>query len=81
MNPLKSVFSHIAGAFKVPKPYNWGYPVFFGSLGIGFSFLLLKLMFSGAFQFSSTSLIGCAVSVLVIVMFAFVVPSDRKSVV
>ena len=75
MNPLKSVFSHIAGAFKVPKPYNWGYPVFFGSLGIGFSFLLLKLMFSGAFQFSSTSLIGCAVSVLVIVMFAFVVPS------
>ena len=75
MNTLKSVINHITGAFKVPKPYNWGYPFFFGSLGMGFSFLLLKLMFSGAFQFSSTSLIGCAVSVIVIVMFAFVVPS------
>lgn len=75
MNVLKSVINHITGAFKVPKPYNWGYPLFFGSIGMGFSFLLLKLMFSGAFQFSSTSLIGCAVSVIVIVMFAFVVPS------
>ena len=75
MNVFKSVINHITGAFKVPKPYNWGYPLFFGSLGMGFSFLLLKLMFSGAFQFSSTSLIGCAVSVIVIVMFAFVVPS------
>ena len=75
MDTLKSVGNHIINAFKVPKPYNWGYPVFFGSVGMGFAFLLLKLMFSGAFQFSSTSLIGCAVIVIVIVMFAFVVPS------
>ena len=75
MDTLKSVGNHIINAFKVPKPYNWGYPVFFGSVGMGFAFLILKLMFSGAFQFSSTSLIGCAVIVIVIVMFAFVVPS------
>ena len=42
---------------------------------MGLALLLLKLMFSGAFEFSSTSLIGCAVIVIVIVMFAFVAPS------
>ena len=75
MDLLRSVGDHIVRAFKYPEPYNWGYPVFYGSLGFGLAFLLLKLLFSGAFPFSSTSLIGCSVIVLVIVMFAFVVPS------
>ncbi len=75
MDFLKSVGNHIVNAFRFPKHYNWGYPVFFGSVGMGFALLLLKLMFSGAFEFSSTSLIGCAVIVIVIVMFAFVAPS------
>jgi hypothetical protein len=75
MDFLKSVGNHIVNAFRFPKPYNWGYPVFFGSVGMGLALLLLKLMFSGAFEFSSTSLIGCAVIVIVIVMFAFVAPS------
>ena len=75
MDVLRSVWGHIVKAFKYPKPYNWGYPVFFGSVGFGLAFLILKLMFSGAFRFSSTSLIGCAISVLMIVMFAFVTPA------
>ena len=75
MDFLKSVGNHIVNAFRFPKPYNWGYPVFFGSVGMGLALLLLKLMFSGAFEFSSTSLIGCSVNVIVIVMFAFVAPS------
>lgn len=75
MDFLKSAGNHIVNAFRFPKPYNWGYPVFFGSVGMGLALLLLKLMFSGAFEFSSTSLIGCAVIVIVIVMFAFVAPS------
>ena len=56
MDFLKSVGNHIVNAFRFPKPYNWGYPVFFGSVGMGLALLLLKLMFSGAFEFSSTSL-------------------------
>lgn len=75
MDVLRSVWGHIVKVFKYPKPYNWGYPVFFGSVGFGLAFLILKLMFSGAFRFSSTSLIGCAISVLMIVMFAFVTPA------
>ena len=75
MNVLRSIGGHIVKAFKYPKPYNWGYPVFFGSVGLTIAFLILKLMFAGAFQFSSTSLIGCAITVLMIVMFAFVAPS------
>ncbi len=75
MDFLRSVRDHIIRAFKYPEPYNWGYPVFYGTVGFCFAFLLLKLLFSGAFPFSSTSLIGCAVIVLVIILFAFVVPS------
>lgn len=75
MDFLRSVRDHIINAFRFPEPYNWGYPVFYGSVGFAFAFVLLKIMFSGAFPFSSTSLIGCAVIVLLIVMFAFVVPS------
>ena len=51
MDFLKSVGNHIVNAFRFPKPYNWGYPVFFGSVGMGLALLLLKLMFSGAFEF------------------------------
>ena len=75
MDFLKSAGRHIVNAFRFPKPYNWGYPIFFGSVGMAFALLILKLMFSGAFEFSSTSLIGCAVNVIMIVMFAFVAPS------
>lgn len=75
MDFLRSVRDHIIKTFRFPEPYNWGYPVFYGSVGFAFAFVLLKIMFSGAFPFSSTSLIGCAVIVLLIVMFAFVVPS------
>lgn len=75
MDFLRSVGDHIVRAFKYPEPYNWGYPVFWGSVGFGTAFLILKLMFSGAFPFSSTSLIGCAVTVLMIIMFAFIAPS------
>jgi hypothetical protein len=75
MAVLQAVKNFIVNSFKVPKPFNWGYPVFFGGVGMGLSILLLKLLFGGAFPFSSTSLIGCAVIVLMIVMFAFVVPA------
>ena len=75
MDVLRSVWDHIVRAFKYPEPYNWGFPVFYGALGFSFAFLLLKLLFSGAFPFSSTSLIGCAVIVLMIILFAFVVPA------
>ena len=75
MDFLKSVGNAIVRAFKIPKPYNWGYPVFYGSVGMAIALLILKLMFSGAFKFSSTSLIGCAITVIMIVMFAFVAPS------
>ncbi|MCR4766678.1 MAG: hypothetical protein K5875_01820 [Saccharofermentans sp.] len=75
MNVLLAVKNYIVRSFKYPKPYNWGYPVFFGAVGYGLAFLLLKLMFSGAFPFSSTSLIGCAVIVIVLEMAAFIAPS------
>ena len=75
MDILKSVRDLILRAFRIPKPYNWGYPVFYGAAGFAIAALILKLMFSGAFQFSSTSLIGCAITVIMIVMFAFVAPS------
>lgn len=75
MDVLRSVGGHIAKVFKFPKPYNWGYPVFFGSVGFTFALLILKLMFSGAYSFSSTSLIGCSIIVLMTVMFGFVTPS------
>ena len=75
MDILKSVRDLILRAFRIPKPYNWGYPVFYGAAGFAIAALILKLMFSGAFPFSSTSLIGCATTVIMIVMFAFVAPS------
>lgn len=75
MDILKSLGNAIVNAFKFPKPYNWGYPLFYGAAGMGISMAMLLLLFSGMFPFSSTSLIGCAVIVLVIVMFAFVTPS------
>ncbi|MBR4429726.1 MAG: hypothetical protein IKZ29_01950 [Clostridiales bacterium] len=75
MAVLKAVKDFFVHAFKYPKPFNWGYPVFFGSCGLIFTVFLSKLMFAGAFPFSSTSLIGCAVIVLLLVMFAFLVPS------
>lgn len=75
MDVLRSVGNYIVNSFKYPKPYNWGYPVFFGAAGFGISYLILKLMFSGAFPFSSTSLIGCSVIVILTVMFAFVTPA------
>ena len=75
MNVLLAVKNFLVRSFRYPKPYNWGYPVFFGAVGYGFAFLLLKLMFSGAFPFSSTSLIGCAVIVIVLEMAAFIAPS------
>lgn len=75
MDVLRSIGDRIVRSFKYPKPYNWGYPVFFGAVGFGIAFLILKLMFAGAYSFSSTSLIGCAIIVLMVVMFAFVAPS------
>jgi hypothetical protein len=75
MDALRSFGDHILKAFKFPKPYNWGYPVFFGAAGMGISFLALKLMYSGTLPFSSTSLIGCAIITILIVMLAFVAPS------
>jgi len=75
MAVLKAVKDFIVNSFKYPKPYNWGYPVFFAAIGAAASVFLLKLMFSGAFPFSSTSLIGAAITVLVLVMTAFFVPS------
>lgn len=75
MAVLKAVKDFLVHAFKYPKPFNWGYPVFFGSCGLIFAVFLSKLMFAGAFPFSSTSLIGCAVIVLLLVMAAFLVPS------
>ena len=74
MNILLAVKNFIVRSFKYPKPYNWGYPVFFGGVGAGVAFLLLKLFFSSV-TLSSTSLIGCAITVLVLVMAAFVIPS------
>ena len=75
MDALRSVRDRILKPFKFPNPYNWGYPVFYGALGFLATYLLLKLLFSGTFPFSSTSLIGCAVIVIFLVMFAFVAPS------
>ena len=75
MDVLRSAWDRIVRSFKYPEPYNWGFPVFYGAFGFTFAFMLLKLLFSGAFPFSSTSLIGCAVIVLIIIMFSFVVPS------
>ena len=75
MDALRSFGDHIVKAFKFPKPYNWGFPVFYGALGFITSYFLLKLLFSGTFMFSSTSLIGCAIIVIFLVMFAFVTPS------
>ena len=75
MDAPRSFGTQILKAFKIPNPYNWGYPVFFGAAGFILSFLLLKLLFAGTFPFSSTSLIGCAVIVIFIVMFAFITPS------
>lgn len=75
MDALRSFRDQILKAFKFPNPYNWGYPVFYGALGFIASYFLLKLLFSGTFLFSSTSLIGCAIIVIFIVMFAFVAPS------
>lgn len=75
MDVLRAVKDHIVRAFRIPNPYNWGYPVFFGAAGFAFSYFLLKLLFAGAFEFSSTSLIGCAITVIILVMFAFVAPA------
>ena len=75
MDAPRSFGDQIVRQFKFPNPYNWGYPVFYGAAGLGLSFLLLKLLFSGTFPFSSTSLIGCALIVIFFVMFAFVAPS------
>ena len=75
MAVLKAVKDFIVRSFKYPEPFNWGYPIFFAGIGVLFTGLFLKLMYAGAFPFSSTSLIGCAVSVLVLVMAAFVIPS------
>ena len=75
MAVLKAVKDFFVHSFKYPKPFNWGYPVFFGSCGLVFTVLLSKLMFAGAFTFSSTSLIGCAVIVILLVMAAFLIPS------
>ena len=72
---LQAVKDFIVRSFKYPKSFNWGYPVFFAGIGASAAFLLLKLLFSGSFPFSSTSLIGCAVIVLVLVMSAFFVPA------
>ena len=72
---LRAVGGFIIRSFKYPKPYNWGYPVFFGSVGLGVALLIAKLLFGGAFPFSSTSLVGCSVIVVLIVMFAFITPS------
>ena len=74
MNVLLAVKNFLVRSFKYPKPFNWGYPVFFGGIGAGLAFLLLKLFFSSV-SFSSTSLIGCSITVLVLVMAAFVAPS------
>ena len=75
MAVLKAVKDFIVNQFKYPEPYNWGYPVLFGGAGMVFAIMLLKLLFSGTFPFSSTSLIGCAFIVLVIIMSAFVIPA------
>lgn len=75
MGAFKSFGNAIVNQFKYPKPYNWGYPIFYGSAGLAIALLLMKLLFSGALPFSSTSLIGCSVITLMIVMLAFVAPS------
>ena len=75
MGVFRSLGNAIVNQFRYPKPYNWGYPVFFGAAGMGISFLALKLMYSGTLPFSSTSLIGCAIITILIVMLAFVAPS------
>ena len=75
MAVLQAVKDFIVRSFKYPKPFNWGYPILFASVGISITAFLMKFMFSGAFPFSSTSLIGCAVTVIVLVMAAFFVPS------
>ena len=75
MAVLKAVKDFVVNQFKYPEPYNWGYPVLFGGAGMVFAIMLLKLLFSGTFPFSSTSLIGCAFIVLVIIMSAFVIPA------
>ena len=74
MNILLAVKNFIVRQFKYPKPFNWGYPVFFAGVGVGVAFLLLKLFFDSV-TISSTSLVGCAVTVLVLIMAAFVAPS------
>ena len=75
MAVLQAVKDFFVNSFKYPKQFNWGYPVFFAGTGAALAFLLLKLLYSGTFPFSSTSLIGCAVIVLVLIMAAFIVPS------
>lgn len=75
MAVLQAVKDFLVRSFKYPKPFNWGYPVFFASGGLGLSFFLLKILFSGTFPFSSTSLIGCAVIVLVLIMATFFLPA------
>ena len=75
MAVLKAVKDFIVNSFKYPVPFNWGYPVFYAAIGTAAAIFLLKLMFSGAFPFSSTSLIGAAITVLVLVMLAFFIPS------
>ena len=75
MAALQAVKDFIVNSFKYPKPFNWGYPLLFGGIGTAAALLLLHILFGGAFPFSSTSLIGCAVIVIVLVMMAFVIPS------
>ena len=74
MAVLQAVKDFLVRSFKYPKPFNWGYPVFFAGVGVGVAFLLLKLFFDSV-TISSTSLVGCAVTVLVLIMAAFVAPS------
>ena len=45
MNILLAVKNFIVRQFKYPKPFNWGYPVFFAGVGVGIAFLLLKLFY------------------------------------
>ncbi len=75
MDVLRAVWDHIVRSFKYPKPFNWGYPLFFGAVGMGLACFISKFLFDGALPFSSTSLVGCAVIVILVEMFAFAAPS------
>lgn len=69
-----SILGFIKQSFKIPTPLNWGYAVFFTALGTAVAYGTSLALFS-FLPWSSTSLVGFSISSIILMLFAFAVPS------